>query len=112
MKTNKLQDSSYVRGLEKYNKRRRRISFRAVLVLLVVLFITIPLLYRVVGNNAEIRAIAEELEMLRESQRQLELENERLQRYFEEDNFDEYLERHAREVMGYTDPLERIFRIY
>jgi cell division protein FtsB len=98
------------RGSGKY-KKRRGIPIFGIVVLFVVVAITVPLIYHVAGNNAKLREQHAALEILLEEERQLLLENEQLERYLDEDNFDEYLERHARDIMGYANPLERVYRI-
>ena len=111
----KLEDPSYERRLQKPSKRlekRKGISFRLIVGVIVVVLVMIPFFYEVVGNNAEIRERRAELERLLEEERLLNLENEQLARYAEGENFDEFIERYAREEMNYVDPRERIYNIY
>jgi len=80
--------------------------FAAVIVL-------VPFLLYLSATDTEIRESRARLEALQEEQIRMELENERLQRYLDDDEaFEEYLERQARDVMGYANPGERIYNIW
>ncbi|MCL1832092.1 MAG: septum formation initiator family protein [Oscillospiraceae bacterium] len=107
----KQKDKSLERALLKYEKPRRRFSLRKLAVGLIAVSLLVPLLAKVMSNDRDIRAGRAELAALQERERQLVAENEELQRYFEDDDFEEYLEENAREA-GYADPQERVFNIY
>ena len=96
--------------LKKYDERKR-VPLGVIVLGVIIAIMLIPFLYKVIDNDAQIREKRAELETLLEKEKQLLLENEKLESYFEEDNFEEYLERQARDVMGYTDPGERVFNI-
>jgi len=65
----------------------------------------------VANNNAELKRSNEALAAIELEERQLALENEQLESYSNGENFDEFIERHARDDMGYADPQERVYRV-
>jgi len=77
-------------------------------VLVAVLFLFVV---EVANNRSEIRRNNEALEAIKQEERLLALENEQLESYANGENFDEFIERHARDDMGYADPQERVFRV-
>jgi cell division protein FtsB len=67
--------------------------------------------YEVVNNRAELRRSNEILAALQEQERLVNIDNGQLRRYSDDENLDDYLDRHARDEMGYADPLERVYYV-
>ncbi|MCL2755145.1 MAG: septum formation initiator family protein [Oscillospiraceae bacterium] len=114
-----LKDQSYGREsnesddiLKKYEKSRG-VPVGAILLVFAAVIVLVPFLLYLSATDTEIRESRARLEALQEEQIRMELENERLQRYLDDDEaFEEYLERQARDVMGYANPGERIYNIW
>jgi cell division protein FtsB len=71
----------------------------------------IPIVYEVTQDQAELSRARASLNAASEDLRVVNIENEQLERYANGENFDEYLERFARDEMGYADPQERVFHV-
>gem|GEM_PF-3019170 len=69
------------------------------------------LTYEVMNNRAQVKRYNESLVIAQEELRRYNIENEQLMRYSKGDNLDDYLDRFARDEMGYFDAQERVFRI-
>jgi cell division protein FtsB len=82
-----------------------------IIVVLVFIFVVVPLMYEVAGNNRDLNNAKKNLAALQENERVINIENEQLRRYSDGENFDEYIERYARDVMGFADPNERVYYI-
>jgi cell division protein FtsB len=82
-----------------------------VIIALIMLLMVIPILYEVTTDKAKINRNRESFNATSEEIRAINLENEQLKRYADGENFDEYLERYARDEWGYADPQERVFRV-
>jgi cell division protein FtsB len=65
----------------------------------------------VANNRAEVKNGREILGAMLQEEQVLALENEQFESYAKGENFDEFIERYARDDMGYADPQERIFHI-
>ena len=93
-----------------YVKRRRGILIP--LIIIVVLLVALYFVSLAVArNNAERKTLLENLALMQEEERNLSIENEQLERYANGENLDEYLERFARDEMGYADPQERVYHV-
>ncbi|MDR0222816.1 MAG: septum formation initiator family protein [Oscillospiraceae bacterium] len=67
--------------------------------------------YAFVQTNVDIKRGKEKLETTRAATKSLQAENEQLERYSSENNLGEYMERVARDEMGYADPQERVYYV-
>ncbi|MCL2036043.1 MAG: hypothetical protein FWG83_01480 [Oscillospiraceae bacterium] len=80
------------------------------LFVLLAAFVLVPVIYEVTQDKTEANRKRANLIAMMEELNRLDLENEQYRRYLDGENFDEYLERHARDEWGYADPHERIYR--
>jgi len=110
MESKRTRSPSSRQELYKYPKKRRRFWVH-IIVIAVLLFAVLPLLLEVSRNNAALRDSKEALAIMLEEEQRINIENEQLRRYAEGENFDEFIERHARESMGYANPRERVFHV-
>ncbi|MDR0197047.1 MAG: septum formation initiator family protein [Oscillospiraceae bacterium] len=67
--------------------------------------------YAFVQTNMEIKRGRERLDKTRAALKEIHAENEQLERYSSGDNIGEYMERVARDEMGYADPQERVYYV-
>ncbi|MCL1789349.1 MAG: septum formation initiator family protein [Oscillospiraceae bacterium] len=78
---------------------------------MVLVFVLFLFVYEVANNRAEVKRSSESLAIAQEELRRYTIENEQLRRYAQGENLDDYLDRFARDEMGYADPQERVYRI-
>lgn len=90
---------------------KRRGLFRFVAVIVLLLLFVLPFSYRWVSNYQELGKASAKLNAVLEEERRMNFENDQLRRYSSGENFDEYLERYARDEMGYADPNERVYHV-
>jgi len=76
-----------------------------------LVFLMIPIIYEVTQDNAELNRTRVSLNATSDELKNINIENEQLERYANGENFDEYLERFARDEMGFADPQERVFHV-
>jgi len=84
-----------------------------VTVIIATVLIAVMFLFavEVANNRAQIKRSNEALEAIKQEERILALENDQLESYANGENFDEFIERHARDDMGFADPQERVYRV-
>ena len=98
------------RGLSVPSKKRKGALGYAVLIVLLLL-LAISFSHNWMSNHQELKNSQAKLDAILERERLLALENDQLQRYVNGENFDEFLERYARDEMGYADPNERVYHV-
>ncbi len=88
----------------KTSKKKRSFIFTLAALALVGCFVV-----TVVRLQIDIRQREKELDTINESITSQQQENEKIEKSLEEENEDEYMERIAREKLGYVMPDERVY---
>ncbi len=88
----------------KTKRKTRSILFKLALLLLLAVVV-----FQLVNLQMQISKKSDELQTLQQQVEQQEQENEQLQSQLDNGITDEYIEKIAREKLGYVSPFERIY---
>ncbi len=83
----------------------KKIKLRYIVMFGFIVYLSVSL----IANQFNVMQRKREYEELLETQSQLEMEVTEQERILEEEDIDSYLERLARELLGYADDEERVF---
>ena len=84
---------------------------KLIILLAILLFVVLPLSYIAANDHSKLSERTERLDALENEARLLKLENDQLRRYENGESFEDYLDRYAREEMGFIAPQERVYNI-
>ncbi len=83
----------------------KKVKFRYIVMFSFIIYLSVNL----IANQFNVMQRKQEYEELLETQAQLEMEVDEQERILQEEDITVYLERMARELLGYADAQERVF---